>query len=81
MQTPSVRVPLSKLNATYARTWLMNNDPEAKEYWSKVEGKENLVKAVEDNLYQFGINEQSGSIIITTSDSMYFDDEIRMRNL
>lgn len=79
MQPISTHVPLSRLSATHAKTWLMNNDAEAKEFWAGVQGKKNLIDAVKDNLRQFGINKQSGSIVITTNNSMYFDEEIRMR--
>jgi hypothetical protein len=79
-QEVSVSVPLSKLNARQARTWLLNNDPEGSDIYLEKLSKKDLVDTVKDNLSSFGINEQSGSIIIKSSLEQYQDDLINAYN-
>jgi hypothetical protein len=62
----SIKVPLSKITARQAKMWLINNDPEGKSIYEAVDKKTDLVNAIKDNLAEFGISAQSGSIIITS---------------
>lgn len=57
-----MKITLDQLTESLARTWLMNNDREARDYWSTCSG--DLVNAVKDNLSDFGYDNQLGDVVI-----------------
>lgn len=68
-----LKVPFSKLTGIQAKTWLKENDSEAKDYWDSINIKLELIDSVEDNLCSFGISAQSGSIQIVSNAERFQD--------
>lgn len=67
----SQHIALSRLTASQAKLWLVSNDGDASQFWLNVFGKKALIDAVEDNLANFGIKTQSGSVIITSNNERF----------
>jgi hypothetical protein len=70
----AVVVPLSKLTAQLAKTWLLEHDSEGADIWNEISSKKELIESVKDNLFSFGIkNQTSTKCYITTNNSNYSD--------
>lgn len=65
---PPTYIHVSNLTEEQARIWLMHNDSEHAVEWSKAEAG-GLVRAVADNLYQFGDDPQEGQIRVVTGNA------------
>ncbi len=53
------------INGDQARQWLIDNDPEAAEFWKDPTlTDEALINSLVDNLMDFGVEHQTGEVIV-----------------
>lgn len=68
-----VNVAFSKLTKKQAKAWLLTNDPDGSELWSKTNDKEFYVSNVAESLRSYGLKEQSGIVIVTSNNDHFIN--------